>query len=96
MASIEGDQNCPVFKCPAGRAINSETLKNVIWQGRNQSIHWDEGKFNTAVQNCFQALATNVDPKFSQLTTRSLAFDIVQLLEWKEFADFERDILSLA
>lgn len=28
--------------CPAGRAIGGSTLKDVIWQGRNQAIHWDE------------------------------------------------------
>ena len=82
--------------CPAGRTIYSQTLRNVIWQGRNQAMHWDEGRFNQAVQDCFRALATDVDAKFGDLAVRSLAFDVVQLLGWKEFADFERDMLSLA
>jgi hypothetical protein len=50
--------------CPAGRTLHGQSLKNIIWQSRNQAMHWDEGKFSQAVQDCFQALARDVDSRF--------------------------------
>ena len=82
--------------CPEGRRIGSQSLRNVIWQGRNQAIHWEEGKLNNAVQTCFQALAAEVDPRFSGFLSHSLAFEVIDLLGWRDYADFERDMLLLA
>src|ERR1700730_14801896 len=48
--------------CPDGRLIGSQSVKNVIWQGRNQAIHWDEGNFKRPVVNCFRTLAQEKDP----------------------------------
>jgi hypothetical protein len=82
--------------CPDGRMLHAQSLKTVVWQGRNQAMHWDEGKFIQAVKDCFNSLARDVDPKFRDFTTRSMAFDIVQLLGWEKFSDFESDMLSLS
>src|SRR4051794_20405960 len=30
----------PLGNCPAGRGIGSQTLSTVIWQGRNQAMHY--------------------------------------------------------
>lgn len=85
-----------LVSCPDGRLIAGQPIKNVIWQGRNQAIHWEEGTFSKAVQDCFDALSKNVDATFNEYTTRNMAWDIVGLLSWKEFSDFEKDMLSLA
>ena len=82
--------------CPNGRSIGSQSLKNVIWQGRNQAIHWEEGKLNSAVKSCFQTLAAEYDPTFADFLSRSLAFEIVGVLEWRDYAAFEADMLLLA
>jgi hypothetical protein len=82
--------------CPGGRLIHTQSVKDIIWQGRNQAMHWDEGRFNQAVQDCFRSLAAAVDTKFGEFTTRCLAFEIVKLLGWKKFSDFEKDMLSLS
>jgi hypothetical protein len=81
--------------CPNGRAIGTQFLKNVIWQGRNQAIHWEEHKPHLAVQQCFNKLAVDVNPRFSQYTTRNMAGDVVELLDWTDFAKFSADLLSL-
>ena len=59
-------------------------------------MHWDEGRFNQAVRDCFNALAADVAPSFGEFTTRSLAFEVVELLGWKEYADFKNDMLTLS
>lgn len=40
---------------PNGRMIGSQPLKEVIWQGRNQGLHWEEQSFRPPVDNCFRA-----------------------------------------
>jgi hypothetical protein len=82
--------------CPNGRSIGSQHLKDVIWQGRNQSIHYEEANFSHAVVTCFNTLAADIDPKFSRYTAANMAFDIIDLLQWKTFADFQTDMMSLA
>jgi hypothetical protein len=81
--------------CPEGRHISLLPMRDVIWQGRNQAIHWDEGRFTPPVRTVFEALARDIDPKFSAFTSRNMAFEVVSLLGWRGFADFERDLLSL-
>lgn len=83
-------------KCPNGRAIGSQYLKDVIWQGRNQAIHWVDDNLNVAVQRCFEKLAAEFNPAFTEYNQRNLAFDVVALLEWTDCAKFKADLLSLA
>lgn len=82
-------------KCPNGRAIGKQTLRNVIWQGRNQAIHWIEKDLKPPVKECFDDLA-EYNQAFTEYNQRNLAFDVVALLEWTDFAKFKADLLSLA
>ena len=82
--------------CPSGRMIGSQHLKDVIWQGRNQAIHWEDGNFHKSVEDCFDVLSTEIDPKFNQYKSRSMASDLVELLDWKTFDKFKADLLQLA
>jgi hypothetical protein len=81
--------------CPDGRSIGTLHLKKVMWQGRNQAIHWDEGGFTQPVRDVFEVLARDLDPKFNEYTSRNMAFEVVSLLGWRGFPDFGRDMLSL-
>jgi hypothetical protein len=83
--------------CPSGRAIGSQQhIKDVIWYGRNQAIHWEDGKFHKSVEVCFNALSADIDARFSQYRTRSMASDVVELLDWKSLDAFKTDLLQLA
>lgn len=82
--------------CPNGRAIGSQHLKTVIWQSRNQTIHWEDGNFHPPTTDCFNALAADIDPKYNQFTNRNMAFDVIELLGWKSFKQFSDDLTSLA
>ena len=80
--------------CPEGRLINAIELREVIWHGRNQSLHWEEGEFRKPVTQCFERLI-NVDPVFSGYKTKNMAYEIVKYLQWKNFTDFEGDMMLL-
>lgn len=86
--------------CPDGRQVTaSQTLKNVAWQGRNQAMHWEEGNLRTPVLACFAALSTEAGPLGSQFQdpyVGSLAFDVLRVLGWKTWTEFETDMLLLA
>ena len=62
--------------CPDGRILVGMSLHEVIWQARNQALHWEDGSFHPPTKNCFQALA-KTDPVFAQYKYRCLAYEIV-------------------
>lgn len=78
--------------CPAGREIAGLPLNELIWQARNQALHWEEGNPHPPVTKCFDALAANIDEKFAAYKDRSLAYDVICLLGWKTTDDFVRDM----
>lgn len=82
--------------CPDGRLIGTQPSKNVIWQSRNQALHWEDGAFNPPVVRCFEALARDMDLKFCDYTSRNMAWDVLGLLGWKDFVDFQREMLMLS
>lgn len=81
--------------CPPGRAVGSQSLKDVVWQARNQALHWEEGSPHSPVVSCFETLATDFGPPFRNYRAQNLAFEVVDLLGWRSFEDFERDLLTL-
>lgn len=80
--------------CPPGRLVAGVALKDVIWQARNQSMHFEEGAFSGAVQSCFAQLALNAGGTFT-LGRVNLAHNVVQLLGWNSHANYEKDLASL-
>lgn len=78
--------------CPEGRQIAGIAIHEVIWQGRNQALHWEDGTFSGAVSACFEQLIANCGKEFAEYKQRSLAYEIVQLLGWKTPDDFMRDM----
>lgn len=82
--------------CPPGRTTGStESLKNVIWQGRNQAIHWEEGKLTGAVTTCFSHLATDYGKSFDDVYAASLAWAVLHLIGWHTWDEFATDMISL-
>ncbi|MET7761735.1 hypothetical protein ABZS71_06725 [Streptomyces sp. NPDC005393] len=80
---------------PEVRKIGDVSVSVIIRHGRNQAMHWEEGKDpHAGLVECFEKLA-ELDPVFSKYRERSLAMEVVDLLGWKEYADFERDLLGL-
>jgi hypothetical protein len=88
-------------RCPNGRYIGTgdraEKLKNVIWQSRNQTMHYEEGRYKPPVINCFRNLEASCGSKFSltQNSRKNLAHDVIQELGWKDYSKYESDMQSL-
>jgi len=78
--------------CPDGRLIAGISLNEIIWRARNQSHHWDEGSLHEPTAKCFEHLAVNVAPVFSEFKDRSLAFEIIELLGWNKVEAFLEDM----
>jgi hypothetical protein len=87
-----------VKACPLGRLVSpTQHLGNVIWQARNQAIHWEEGMLSQPVVDCFNALGADVDAVFARdLHAPSLAFTVLHLLRWRTWTEFHDDLMSLA
>ncbi|WP_020163993.1 hypothetical protein [Methyloversatilis discipulorum] len=81
--------------CPDGRIVAGIPLNEIIWQARNQALHWEDGSFHEPTTKCFEKLATNVDPIFGEFKVRSLAFEIIGLLGWKNADAFFTDMKLL-
>lgn len=84
--------------CPNGRAIGNEVLKNIIWQGRNQSMHYEENNSNQAVKTCFQNLETSFGDEFSLTLHPSENFAqkiVIKVLTWNDYQVYEQDMISL-
>ena len=83
--------------CPAGRSIGSESLSNVIWQARNQSLHYEEGSFRQPVIDCFMNLEQGFGSDFSLASNsgKNLAYRVVELLDWKTYDNYQSDMMSL-
>jgi hypothetical protein len=78
--------------CPHGRIIAAIAMDEIIWQGRNQALHWEDGTFLEPVKKCFEHLAANADPKFGEYTERNMAYEVIQLLGWKKKDEFMSDM----
>jgi hypothetical protein len=83
-------------RCPNGRAFGSQFLKDVIWQGRNQAMHWEEGNLSPRVRECFDKLAREVKPSFADYRERNMAVDVIDSLGWVDLTKFRADMHSLA
>jgi hypothetical protein len=85
-------------KCPTGRAIGATWLRDVVWEGRNHSMHYEEGKPKPGVEQCFRALELEFGPRFS-LSIRpheNLSMDIVfKALSWVTYENNENDMKTL-
>ena len=78
------------------RRFGSQFLKDIIWQGRNQTMHWEEGHLSSQVRQCFEKLANEINTSFADYQNRNVAVDLIDLLGWVDFAKFRDDMLLLA
>lgn len=79
----------------AGRAIGSTTLRDVIWEGRNQALHFEEGNFKPSCVQCFSALEKLHGARFVLTKNKNLATYVVDVLGWHTLSAYEADMLSL-
>jgi len=86
--------NSPGNTAKPGRMIGSQRLPDVIWCGRNQSLHWEDGKFTKNTTTCFQLLTKEVCKNFSDFEKRNEGFHLLHHLGWTDFDKFKADLVS--
>lgn len=67
---------------PAARTIGTQNIVEVIWEGRNHAMHWDEVTPRENVRNMLSALATDLDITIEAHKNNCLS--ILGALEWKK------------
>jgi len=83
---------------PAGGNIDGVLIKEIIWEGRNQSIHYENPKeISDNVVTLFSKLDALRDDGISwdARSQTNFAFEIVQFLGWREYSDFEQHLKSI-
>lgn len=82
---------------PPGRIVGGAPLKEIIWQGRNQALHYEDGNFRPAVVTLFGLLeqAYGQDFALANHVHQSRAKQLVRLLGWTDHNIFDNDLRSL-
>jgi len=83
---------------PAGEDIDGVLIKEIIWEGRNQSIHYENpNEISGNVVTLFAKLDSirGDGVTWDARSKTNFAFEIVQLLGWRTYSDFEKHLKSL-
>lgn len=76
------------------------TLLDVIWEGRNQSIHYEDESLKDNVKNCFEALLKNDNELCQSLQGydkgHNKAYEIIKILGWTDYDKFYDHMMSLS
>jgi hypothetical protein len=85
---------------PEGPYIGSEPLRNVIWEGRNQSMHFETpDKVGAVIRQTFQGLENSFGSQFHMPSApadlRNLAGEVIEILGWWEYSNYLAHMVSL-
>lgn len=80
-----------------GRNIGSLALRDIVWQGRNQAIHYEEGNFRNDVTDVFSALEAEHGPDFSLAihAGKNRATQVIKLIGWVSYDAYIADMMLL-
>lgn len=78
---------------PATRNIGTQNIVEVVWEGRNHAMHWDEGAPRARVEKMLNALAVDLNITIEIGTNNCLS--ILGALEWKKPDDVLSDLKAL-
>ena len=76
------------------RQIGSQSVVEVIWEGRNHAMHWDEGAPRESVRKMLNALATDLNITIESGKNNCLS--ILGALDWRRPENVESDLQALA
>lgn len=66
---------------PGARTIGTQNIIEVIWEGRNHAMHWDEGVPRTRVNDMLKAL--EADLSITIETGKNNSLSVLGALKWK-------------
>lgn len=91
ISSIYGDPQ----KAPTGREVEGIALRDLIIAGRNQYMHAEEGNLRSKTVEIFEKLAGKWPESFSSYRCAIKSFEIIKILNWISWYDFDRDMESI-
>ncbi len=82
---------------PKGRKIGSLHITDIIMQGRNQSLHYEEGAFKQPVVELFRVLELEQGERFSlsKHVGQNRARQVAELLGWTSYPAYAHDMETL-
>jgi hypothetical protein len=83
---------------PKGTEFNGVLVKDIIWEARNQSNHYENPKeISIHVENIFLELdkIRNDGIKWDPNSKFNFAFEVIQLLGWLKYENFEKHLCSI-
>jgi len=82
---------------PPGRTLGSLAVRDVIWQSRNQSMHYEEGKYTRPLTDLFSTLEREQGSQFSltAFSRQNRAKQVLDLLGWKDYEAYVQDMQIL-
>ncbi|WP_296625439.1 hypothetical protein [Marinobacter sp.] len=82
---------------PMGRQIGALPIRDIIWEGRNQALHYEEANYKKGVKKVFTALEQDHGEHFSLESHghQNRAKQILYVLGWFSFKDYARDMNEL-
>lgn len=75
------------------RQIGTQNIVDVIWEGRNHSVHWEEGEPRPNVRNMFDSLYKDFGTQF--VAGRNNSLSILGVLDWKSTSNVTNDLKKL-
>lgn len=86
-----------LVSAPTGRTIGSLSVRDIIWQARNQSMHYEDGKPKKPVQNLFSTLEQEHGEQFSlvQHSRQNRAKQVHDILGWTNYESYLKDMQAL-
>jgi hypothetical protein len=83
----------PKANLPASRLVGSQPLTEVIWEGRNHSMHWEENNPTSQVAAMLQTLT--VDFSLTLPANANHAWTILGTIGWKTTNDILNDLKQI-
>lgn len=84
---------------PPGRTLGSLAVRDIIWQARNQSMHYEEpqAKLKKALLDLFATLEQEQGPQFSLGTYagQNRAKQVLDILGWTSYEAYVQDMQVL-
>lgn len=82
---------------PSGRMLGSLAVRDIIWQARNQSMHFEEGKPRLQVKELFSILEREhgIDFSLTAHPKTNRAKQVLDLLSWKNYFSYLADMQLL-
>lgn len=78
---------------PTARTIGTQNIVEVVWEGRNHAMHWDEGAPRERVKNMLNSLSTDLNITIE--VGKNNCLSIIGALGWKRPEDVVADLKAL-